>query len=453
MKNKLFNTIATILLCITAANAQVIKIMPGTTFKHIGTPYTIVLANDAFFENNANVQGLNLIIKATGSGTSQIKGSGSLSIGQILVNKAAGQSLQLLKDVNIAEDVTFNTGLLDLNGHNLLLADTASLVNESNTSHVVGTLGGSVQIQADLNAPLAENPGNLGLIITSGANWGNTIISRSHNTFTNPNGGSSIARNYNIQPTTNTALNAFLRMYYFDDEINSLNENTFDFFQSTDNGANWNNIGSVSRNVSQNFVNINGIQSLSLITLSTADNPLPLFITDLTAGCDLDKAVLKWRLPNPQKISSVQVEKSNNGTGWELLPEHIGMISDANYLYTFKEQGTSYSFYRLKCIGIGEDIHYSSVQPVNCQTGDLSFKLVQNPVRSAIQIDITASYSRQVAISLYDIQGRLVFTKPWNITTGNTSAYIDASNLSAGLYHLKIGNTRETLWQTKLVKQ
>ena len=453
MKNKIFYIILAVLLGNIIARAQTIKIMPGTTFKHVGIPYTIVLSNGAYFENNANVQGNNLVIKATGSGTNQIKGSGSLSIGQILMNKTTGQSLQLLKNVSIAKDITFSSGLLDLNGNNLLLADTALLVNESGTSHITGPSGGSVQIQANLNAPLAENPGNLGLVITSGANWGNTLISRSHNTFTSPGGGSSVARNYNIQPAINTALNAFLRMYYFDDEINALNETIFDFFQSTDNGAHWNNIGSVSRNVSQNFVNINGVQSMSLITLSTTNNPLPLLFTDLTANCEHNIATMQWRLPNPKDVASLQIEKSSNSTDWERVPQRIEIMSNVNYLYTFQDKDSPYSFYRLVFTGIDGEPNYSPVQTVNCKEGSPYFKLVQNPVRSQAQIEISSESNQYVSVQIFDIQGRLMITKPLNISSGNTSVHVDVNSLSSGMYHLRISNQQELLWNVKFVKQ
>lgn len=453
MKNKIFYIILAILSGNMIARAQTIKIMPGTTFKHTGIPYTIVLSNGAYFENNANVQGNNLIIKATGSGTNQIKGSGSLGIGQILVNKTAGQSLQLLKNVSIAKDVTFSSGFLDLNGNNLVLADTALLLNESSTSHITGPSGGSVQIQVNLNAPLAENPGNLGLVITSGANWGNTLISRSHNTFTSPGGGSSIARNYNIQPATNTALNAFLRMYYFDDETNALNENIFDFFQSADNGAHWNNIGSVSRNVSQNFVNINGVQSMSLLTLSTTNNPLPLLFTDLTASCDHNIATIQWRLPNPKDVASLQIEKSNNSTDWENVPPRIEVMPNADYLYTFQDKDAPYSFYRLMFMGMDGEANYSPVKTVNCKEGSPSFKLIQNPVSTQAHIEISSGSNQHISVQIYDIQGRLMITKPLDISSGNTSFHVDVNNLSAGMYHLRISNQQGLLWNVKFAKQ
>lgn len=442
-----------ILLCSIIVVAQGIKIMPGTTFKLVGGSLNVVCAGATHFENNALVQSNNLILKATGNGSSQIKGSGALSVRQILVNKSAGQSLSLLKNVNVADDVTFSTGLLDLNGNNILLADTALLLNESETSRIVGSLGGSVQIQNNLNAPLAENPGNLGLIITSGANWGNTVIRRSHNTFTNPGGGSSIARSYYVQPANNAGLNAFIRMYYMDAEINGLDENAFDFFHSSDGGALWTNIGSVSRNTTLNFVNINGIQSMSTLTLSPTNNPLPLLLTDMVANCSHNKARLQWRTASPQSVSFFRVVKSKDGVAWEVAAARIDVMSDASHLYMFTDATSPSPFYRLESLSADGAVAYSPVFKIDCNEESLGFSLLQNPIENALHIGVTSKNNLEAEIQVFDLQGRLMITRPLKISPGTTKVSIDAGPLAAGVYQLRISGQQELFWRVKFVKQ
>ncbi|MFA6059865.1 MAG: T9SS type A sorting domain-containing protein [Taibaiella sp.] len=442
-----------ILLCYSIADAQGIKIMPGTTFKLVGGTLDVVCAGATHFENNAIVQSNNLILKATGNGSSEIKGSGALSVRQILVNKSAGQSLLLLKNVNVAGDVTFSTGLLDLNGSSILLADTALLLNESETSRIVGAAGGSVQIQNTLDAPLAENPGNLGLIITSGANWGSTIIRRSHNTFTNPGGGSSIARSYYVQPANNTGLNAFLRMYYRDAELNGLDENAFDFYHSTDGGVLWTDIGAVSRNTTQNFVNINGIQSLSLLTLSPLNNPLPLLLNDMVASCDHNKARLQWRTTSPQSTSFFSVMKSNDGAVWEMAADRIGVIPQPDYLYTFTDAKSPAPFYRLESLGLDGAVAYSPVLKVNCSEESLAFNLLQNPIENTLQIGVTSKNNHEAALQIFDLQGRLMIARSIKISPGVAKVNIDAGRLAAGIYNLRINSPQELFWQVKFVKR
>src|SRR6218665_438654 len=134
MKHSLLYACAALMLTGNTASGQGIRIMPGTTFKHTGGAYNLVLAGGAHFQNNAAVQTANLTIKATGSGNSDLKGTAPLQIARLLVNKAPGQNIVLQKDITVGNSVTFSTGLINLNNHILMLGDTALLVNESETS-------------------------------------------------------------------------------------------------------------------------------------------------------------------------------------------------------------------------------------------------------------------------------------------------------------------------------
>ncbi len=273
MKKYILITGCYILVSVTPAWTQGIKIMPGTTFNQTGGTTYIVLADNAGFENNAALTSTALVLKGSGNGNTEIKGTDPLTVQQLHVNKTSGQMV-LQKDVTVANGVSFGSGLLDLNEHNLFLASTANLQNESEASRITGPLGGTVQITQDLNAPLAVNPGNMGIVISSGANLGTTTVKRSHKINTNLFGGSSIARSYEIMPANNNGLAAQLRAYYFDAETNTLDENTFEFYRSGNGGYDWQGIGAVSRDATLNFVNISNLSTMAMYTLSNAGNAL-----------------------------------------------------------------------------------------------------------------------------------------------------------------------------------
>lgn len=270
---KYFFYIGAGLLVVTNVQAQGIKIMPGANFVQTGATAYVVLADNAGFENNAPLSATDIVLKGTGAGNTDLKGSAALAVSQLDVSKTSGQVI-LHKNLSVSNSVNFNGGLVDLNGNSLLLASSASLVNESETSRITGSTGGDVQITQSLNAPLATNPGNIGIAITSGVDFGSTLIKRSHQPATNVFGGAGIARKFEIVPTNNSALSAQLRAYYFDAETNGLDENKFDLFRSDNGGATWGNIGSSGRDATQNFVNIANIATMSSFTISTSDNKL-----------------------------------------------------------------------------------------------------------------------------------------------------------------------------------
>ncbi len=256
-----------------SVQAQGIRVMPGTTFKQSGPVAYIVMADNAAFENNEAIASDGLILKATGNGNTEIKGSAALNVAGLHVSKTTGQAV-LQKNISVDSIVDFSGGLLDLNTHQLLLGAAAKLQNESEASRITGSLGGSVEITQDLNAPLAANPGNIGIAITSGANMGTTTIRRSHKIVSTPFGGTNIERTFDILPATNTGLAAQLRAFYFDAEANGLDENKYDFYRTDDGGNTWQNVGSSGRDAAQNFVNISNVATMSRFTLSTSDNKL-----------------------------------------------------------------------------------------------------------------------------------------------------------------------------------
>ena len=442
-----------LLLTAGLSHGQGMKIMPGTTFKLTGGAYNLVLAGTMHLENNAPVNNTNLIIKGTGSTASILRGSAPLTVAELQVNKAGGQSIQLQKNVNVADGVTFTTGLIDLNSFDIILADTATLNNESETSRITGT-GGAVQITQNLNAPLAENPGNLGLVITSGANWGNTVIRRSPAANTSMNGGSSIRRSYQVTPASNTGLNAFLRMYYLDAELNALNESTLDFFRTDNGGTNWTNIGAAGRNTTQNFVNINGLQTMSLFTLSTTNNPLPIALRAFSIACIHSRAELQWRIDNPATVAFFRIDKSKDGTQWETVADRIEAQTSPEYTYTFTDIAALYPYYRLQAAAPDGAVSYSPVQQVNCDQNGYDFRLVQNPVSGNQVMLAVQAYAPldDVMLLVYDLEGRVIQRKAVNIAAGSSSLSIEVPELAKGMYLVQMAHQQETLWQAKFVK-
>jgi hypothetical protein len=451
MKRTYLYSLLGLMLATQFAGAQGIKIMAGTTFKLTGGSYDIVLHNGVHFQNNVPIQNKMLIIKATGSGSSELRGSGALQVNQILVNKQAGQSIVLQKNVNVAEGILFSTGLLNLNGFDIILADTASLVNETEASHISGTSGG-VQITQNLNAPLAENPGNLGLSITSGADWGNTVIRRTHSIYANAGGGGSVSRSFQVTPTNNTGLGAFLRMYYLDAELNGLNESSLDFYRSDNAGSSFTNIGAASRNTTLNFININGLNTVSLLTLGTITNPLPIGFRDINAFCVHHRAQLQWQFDEAEEGAVFRIDKSTDGRIWETIEGDIVLHQEQGKAYEYVDMEEPSSFYRVEYVRRDGGINFSAVQKINCTDEGFVFQLLQNPVGNNIPVSVQAGGDVDLVLSVFDIQGRLMLQQPQHISAGKTKLDMDVSGMATGMYIIQARSQQELLWQSKFVK-
>src|SRR5688572_16545535 len=223
------------------------KLTTGSSL-HVGPAGILTLDN-----MNLDVEGA--LSTAAGSSTIRLTGNTTTSISGInapptfdvlQIEKTGGAMVQLQRGINVRTAVNLTSGLLDLNGNILFLITNAVLIGESPTSRITGT-SGYVEGSQVLNAPVSQNPGNLGAFISSSENPGLVIIRRGHQSQTNAaGGGNSILRYYDIQPANNTALNATLRFRYFDEELNGLSENSLVLWKSA--GSNpWTNEGFTSR--------------------------------------------------------------------------------------------------------------------------------------------------------------------------------------------------------------
>src|SRR5690348_1449323 len=223
----------------------------------------------------------------SGSLPNSVSGNDSVLIGVFTLNKTGGSTeITLNTDVHVNNRVDFVNGLINLNGVTLLLTDSAFLNNESETSRIIGITGSWVAANlSGVNNPSSLNIGNLGAVITSTQNLGNVKISRRYQPAQNPvTGFTGIQRTFLIQPTNDVSLNATLRFYYFDAELNGKDENTLSLWASAD-GVTWTNAGFTNRNTTNNYVEKNGLASLRYFSLSDANNALPVTLVSFEASC------------------------------------------------------------------------------------------------------------------------------------------------------------------------
>ena len=281
MKNILILLI--VLSCSSLVFSQgTLKITGGTTVRSMNGSY--IVASNIGLENKGIIQqSKNGTTKFTGGVTDSISGTGFTRFGRFQMNMVTATNLLLKTNILVDSEFVFTGGLFDLGNSIVDLGSSGSLINESESSRTYTNGTGYVQITKNLSTPSAANPGNLGAIISSSSNLGNTIIRRGHKVQQNVFGSNnSIKRYFDILPANNTNLNATLQLDYFNAEVNSLDENTLNLWRSS-NSINWTSVCNFIRNGSANYVQSSGINSFSRWTLSTVTPPLVVAIPDVYA--------------------------------------------------------------------------------------------------------------------------------------------------------------------------
>jgi hypothetical protein len=346
-----------------------LTIAPGAQWINNGS-VTVNLSNLNMI-NNGTFSAGNSTMKFTGNTSNNIGGSSANSFYQIEIAKNSNSKVVLLSQINVGSQVNFTSGFLDLNQQNLFLAAGAIFNNEGENTRMIAPNGGEAIITVNLNAPNAVNPGNLGATISTIANLGQVTIKRGHLAQSGAGLNGSILRYYSITPQTNAALNATLRLRYFDSEKNAGDENNFVIFQSDD-GSNWANQSQTNRNTSSDFVEKSGLNNLSKFTLS--DNVV-------AANCSASGVVLSVKVGKQNNVNvswSTATETNNQGFAVErrlkgeadfiqlafVNSQAAGgnSVTTLSYSYSDANSSADTSYYRLKTVGLNANTCYSDIK-------------------------------------------------------------------------------------------
>lgn len=430
-----YTIVLLLLLTATTISAQLV-ITAGTQFAITGNQQVTFQNTDLI--NNGNFTAGNSLLTFTGNAASNIGGTQPLQFNAIEIKKSSNVPLLLQRNISISQRILFSSGFMDLNTFNADLGTTAQLQGESANSRVIGSLGGELLCTTNLNVPVAANPANLGLLISSAANLGQVQIRRGHQVQPNVNGsGASISRYYDIVPTNNNNLNATLRLNYFDAELNGLNESSLSLFQKQ--GNNWLSLGSNLKDSVLNFSEKNSINSFSRFTLANTGVVLSVHFISFNVNCDRNKIISSWETSQEINSDHFTLEKSEDGNNWFAVATIAAAGTSANpnsYAIADADPSTG-SYYRV--VELDKDGHstYSKVVRSSCAVQDV-FSFLPNPFHDLAVINIAVSSSSTAVLKIYDDKAALVKTQLQTLLAGNNNIKVDMRALPNAAYHFVI---------------
>jgi hypothetical protein len=360
------------------------------------------------------------------------------------IAKAGGAGISLNQSVSIGTSIYFTSGLINLSGGNVYLQQAAVLNGETETSHITGTAGGYVEISEMLNAPAAANPGNLGAVITSTENLGNTVIRRGHEPQ-NTGNGNSIARWYNILPANDNALNATLRLSYFKSELNGLADNSLTVWKSTD-SLTWTSKGSTASDPVSRYVETSGLNDLSWWTLA-GGVALPVQFTAFIVTCERDDARISWQTASEENSNHFDVLFSSDGTAWRTIgtvPAAGNSALPSNYAFT-DDRGSGTGFYRVAEFDNDGRAIYTGIAHADCNLATDNLSCWPNPVQGQLTVSLRLTGNDQVLITVLDNHGATVRQQANALSAGNNQVSVNMNGLASGIYIIQVlwgGNLR-----------
>ena len=356
--------------------------------------------------------------------------------------------ITLSGDVEADGDLNVTSGNLDLNGHTITLGSNATL-NETAGNTVTGG-SGMITTTRDLNAPSGVNVGGLGAMITSSANLGSTVVERFHSPAA-ADGNEGIMRQYRILPANNSGLNATLRFYYDESELNGIAESDLALFKSPDGTNSWKNNGGTV-NATDNYVELAGIGSFSYWTLADVGHPLPVELISFTAIPDGKFVTLNWTTASELNNRGWDIErrienKENGFSEWSKVGFVSGTGNNTSLLvHSFKDQSVSSGSYqyRLKQIDLDGSFSYSKTVEiqVNIPTEFALYQNYPNPFNPTTVIRFEIPVTSFVNLTVYNALGEKVATLInqqmesgiylWNFNADNYPSGIYIYRLNAG---------------------
>jgi hypothetical protein len=455
-------TVALLAFWLPRAGAQ-LTVQNGATITTLGGATIVLQDIDLQCDGTINQQAFSGVYIFNGSHPSVLSGSGVPLFDWLQIAKSGGAVLQLQQSIHIGSALFFNGGFIDPNGNTIQLnadvttAPPAFLLSESDTSRIFGPTGGSVAVSSNaaVVSPDSLNVGSIGVSITSAANLGNLSVSRMNVAASNPSAPAltGIQRSFFIQPQNNTALNATLRFYYLDAELNGRDPGSLSLWKSTD-GVNWANVGADALDLNKRFVQKSGIADFSYWTLTDVSNPLPVTLLSFQAICEAGAARLQWQSSAETDAADYIIEKTEDGRNWMDLATVPAQNDPLGASYSYMDNSPSpAAFYRLKMQDRDGHFTYSPVFGGGCAVAAMPFVVYPNPVHDVAAARLSVRAATRARLSLLDLSGKLIGRYDWSLQPGvNTFLLPHLASLAAGTYlvDVEFGGSRV---QTQFVKQ
>lgn len=180
-------------------------------------------------------------------------------------------------------------------------------------------------------------------------------------------------------------------------------------------------------------------------TLVDNSDPLPIELVRFVGECANGQIDLSWTTWTETNNDFFTVERSNNGTDWEIVDVIDGAgNSNEPISYEVKDDlpygGTSY--YRLRNTDFGGKVEYSDVLAVTCGTdgNDFSFVNAYDVDQSEVVVEFTSRENEDYTILLFDASGRRIQDLAGTGFEGLNKVRMDVADLARGIYIVNLSN-------------
>lgn len=211
-------------------------------------------------------------------------------------------------------------------------------------------------------------------------------------------------------------------------------------------GTSWSfDAASTPNAASQTITTSTSNNGFGIITGTDASAPLPVQMLTFTGEVLNDDAKLNWVTASERNNLGFEIERSSDGRTFE----YVGFVkgagnSNVKRNYQFVDANvfnqSSVVYYRLKQIDVNGAYEYSNTIELNkMQLETFAVTPYPNPFLSTLNLKVNTPQEGNAQITVFDLNGKLVFSKTTNLQSGINVVNMDELvNSDGGIYFVEV---------------
>lgn len=178
--------------------------------------------------------------------------------------------------------------------------------------------------------------------------------------------------------------------------------------------------------------------------------PLPVKLVDFTVRENNGKNLLQWTTATESNSDYFNIQRSGNAFTYETIGRvNAGGFStnEINYRFTDDSPLKGTSYYRLAMTDRNGSVEYSKIVSITSKETkniDIAYAGL-SAVANTLTIRISSSQSLPAAISIIDMNGRVVSAAKVQLQSGANSFIINIPALPAGIYYIRLFTNNGTV--------
>ncbi|MBP6623611.1 MAG: T9SS type A sorting domain-containing protein, partial [Chitinophagaceae bacterium] len=223
----------------------------------------------------------------------------------------------------------------------------------------------------------------------------------------------------------------------------------------------WVNEGTTATGtIAAGSVTSNVLNSWSPFTLGSISmsSPLPVTLLSFTGNRETTANVLNWTTSMEQNNAYFHVQRSQDARNFTTIAKvntkAINGNSSTMLRYELQDEhpSTGNNYYRLEQVDLDGNSSYSEVINLYRDANGNIISIYPNPTKGMLYVECLFLTEGEAAIILSDLSGRKIKEIQMNTSTGSNTISFDMSDVSIGMYLLKVSQGNQVISIQKIEK-